>query len=52
MGLAAQCPTKVRLPAGESIITILSIRNPTQAELDSLLQPIEQFHSDMGQQLG
>ncbi len=41
LGLTAQCPTKVRLPAGETIITILSIRNPTQKELDTLLQPIE-----------
>jgi transcription elongation factor GreA len=41
LGLSAQTPTKVRLPAGEAIITVLSIRNPTQAELDLLLQPIE-----------
>lgn len=41
LGIEAQSPAKVTLPAGESIITILSIRNPTQAELDSLLQPIE-----------
>ena len=40
LGLRAATPTKVRLPAGEAILTILSIRNPTQAELDRLLKPI------------
>jgi transcription elongation factor GreA len=44
LGLKARIPTKVTLPAGEAIITLLSIRNPTQAELDSLLQPIELLH--------
>ena len=29
------------LPAGESILTILSIRNPTPAELDRLLTVIQ-----------
>ena len=33
--------TKVNLPAGESILTVLSIRNPTQAELDRLLTAIQ-----------
>jgi transcription elongation factor GreA len=44
LGFTAQTPTKVTLPAGDAIITIISIRNPIQAELDSLLQPIELFH--------
>ena len=34
----AQC--KVTLPAGEAILTVRSIRNPTQAELDRLLTAI------------
>lgn len=40
LGLTANTPTKVKLPAGEALLTILSIRNPTQAELDALLMPI------------
>ena len=40
LGLRVATPTKVRLPAGEAVLTILSIRNPTQAELDRLLKPI------------
>ena len=39
-GLAIGVPAKVMLPAGESILTVLSIRNPTQAELDRLLTTI------------
>jgi transcription elongation factor GreA len=31
----------VTLPAGESVLTVLSIRNPTQTELDRLLTPIK-----------
>ena len=34
-------PTQVQLPAGESILTVLSIRNPTQTELDRLLTAIK-----------
>ena len=34
-------PAKVMLPAGESILTVRSIRNPTQAELDRLLTEIK-----------
>jgi transcription elongation factor GreA len=30
----------VTLPAGEAIVTLLSIRNPTRAELDRLLTAI------------
>jgi transcription elongation factor GreA len=41
LGLAAGAQTQVRLPAGESILTVLSIRNPTQAELDRLLPEIK-----------
>ena len=37
IGLTTGKPTQVQLPAGESILTVLSIRNPTQAELDRLL---------------
>lgn len=41
LGRAAGTQTQVTLPAGESILTVLSIRNPTQAELDRLLMPIK-----------
>jgi transcription elongation factor GreA len=41
LGLAANAQTKVTLPAGEAILTVLSIRNPTQAELDRLLTAIK-----------
>jgi transcription elongation factor GreA len=41
LGLAANAQTKVALPAGESILTVRSIRNPTQAELDRLLTVIK-----------
>lgn len=41
LGLAAGSETKVRLPAGESLLKIISIRNPTQGELDRLLMPIK-----------
>ena len=41
LGLAAGAPTKVMLPAGEAILTLLAIRNPTQAELDRLLTAIK-----------
>jgi len=33
--------TRVTLPAGEALLTVLSLRNPTQAELDRLLMPIK-----------
>ena len=36
LGLATDAQTKVTLPAGEAILTVRSIRNPTQAELDRL----------------
>ncbi len=41
LGLAAGEQNQVRLPAGESLLTVLSIRNPTQSELDRLLMPIK-----------
>ena len=41
IGLTTGKPTQVQLPAGESILTVLSIRNPTQAELDRLLTAIQ-----------
>ncbi len=40
LGLPVDASTQVALPAGESILTIRSIRNPTQAELDRLLTEI------------
>ncbi len=41
LGLSANVPTKVTLPAGEASLTVLSIRNPTEAELDRLLTEIK-----------
>ena len=41
LGLAVNAQTKVTLPAGEAVLTVLSIRNPTQAELDRLLTEIK-----------
>ncbi|MDQ5980621.1 MAG: GreA GreB protein [Verrucomicrobiota bacterium] len=41
LGLAAGKPTQVQLPAGPAILTVLSIRNPAQAELDRLLAAIK-----------
>ena len=41
LGLALNVPAKVSLPAGEAILTVLSIRNPTPAELDRLLTAIK-----------
>ncbi len=41
LGLAAGAQTQVTLPAGESMLTVLAIGNPTQAELDRLLRPIK-----------
>ena len=41
LGLAAGAQAQVTLPAGESILTVLSIRNPSQEELDRLLMPIK-----------
>jgi transcription elongation factor GreA len=41
LGLAVDTQTKVQLPAGEAVLTVRSIRNPTQAELDRLLTAIQ-----------
>jgi len=41
LGLAANAYTKVMLPAGEAILTVLSIRNPTRTELERLLTVIK-----------
>lgn len=41
LGLAADAQVKVVLPAGESLLTVCSIRNPTQTELDRLLMEIK-----------
>ncbi len=41
LGLVPNTPTKVTLPAGEAIMTVRAIRNPTQVELDRLLTAIQ-----------
>ncbi len=41
LGLTVGKPAQVNLPAGPAILTVLSIRNPTQAELDRLLTGIK-----------
>ena len=41
LGLAVGIQTKVKLPAGDALLTVRSIRNPTQAELDRLLTAIQ-----------
>lgn len=41
LGLKVNTPTPVQLPAGPATLTVLSIRNPTQAELDRLLTKIK-----------
>ena len=41
LGLAVGEPAQVNLPAGPAILTVLSIRNPTPAELDRLLTVIK-----------
>ena len=40
LGLSANARTKVTLPAGEAILTVLAIRNPTRTELERLLTEI------------
>ncbi len=40
LGLKVDTPTPVQLPAGPAMLTVLSIRNPSPAELDRLLAPI------------
>jgi transcription elongation factor GreA len=41
LGLPVDTPTQVVLPSGEAVVTIRSIRNPTQPELDVLLTAIK-----------
>jgi transcription elongation factor GreA len=41
MGLAVNVPMEVTLPAGKAIVTVRSIRNPTEAELGRLLLAIK-----------
>lgn len=41
LGLTLGKPAQVNLPAGPVMLTVLSIRNPTQAELDRLLTAIK-----------
>lgn len=41
LGLEVGKPAEVTLPAGPSVLTVLSIRNPTQEELDRLLSEIK-----------
>jgi transcription elongation factor GreA len=41
LGLTAGTQVKVALPAGESLLTVVSIRNPTREELDRLLREIK-----------
>jgi transcription elongation factor GreA len=41
LGLAANAQVRVTLPAGEAVLTVLSIRNPTAAELGRLLTAIQ-----------
>lgn len=41
LGLKVGAETQVRLPAGESVLKILSLRNSTRAELDRLLSVIK-----------
>ena len=41
LGLTVDKPTRVTLPAGAAVLTVRSIRNPTQMELDRLLAPIK-----------
>ena len=41
LGLTVGKPAQVNLPAGPALLTVLSIRNPSQAELDRLLAAIK-----------
>jgi transcription elongation factor GreA len=41
LGLALGATARVKLPAGEALLTVLSLRNPTQVELDRLLTAIK-----------
>jgi len=41
LGLRVNAPASVTLPAGEAIMTVRALRNPTQPELDRLLTAIQ-----------
>ena len=41
LGLRVDAPTTVTLPAGQALVTVRSIRNPTEAELERLLTAIK-----------
>ncbi len=49
LGLTIGQPAPVSLPAGPAVLTVLSIRNPTQAELDRLLTAIQPPESEGGE---
>jgi len=49
LGLAVGKPAHVNLPAGPAVLTVLSIRNPTQAELDRLLTAIKPPETEGGE---
>ena len=49
LGLAPGKPAQVNLPAGPATLTVLSIRNPTQAELARLLTAIQLPETDDGE---
>ncbi len=46
LGLKPGAPTPVQLPAGPATLTVLSIRNPTPAELERLLSEIKPPETD------
>jgi len=41
LGLTTDAATNVTLPAGEAVLIVRAIRNPTAAELERLLTPIK-----------
>ncbi len=41
LGLTPNTPAQVTLPAGPALLTVRSLRNPTQSELDRLLTAIQ-----------
>jgi transcription elongation factor GreA len=49
LGLAVGKPAQVALPAGPAVLTVLSIRNPTRAELDRLLTAIKPPETEGGE---
>jgi transcription elongation factor GreA len=49
LGLAVGKPAQVNLPAGPAVLSVLSIRNPTQAELDRLLADIKPPEMEEGE---